>query len=522
MAVLVCLVGCGPAAKPTPLITSAAPPTTSDAPAKEIATEFRVEVARRFGDRSIEGTIRDAATKEALPGVTIVAASQALVGTQVVISDDNGHFSFPKLPAGTYTVTAYYNDLTSTKTFEVADGTLVKLSLDWDLKSGPAEVITIDAKPIEYPNAMAALQVGAVYAAIEHGQKEIAKKPSSKLHGMLAIARYGAAVDTFNGTAFRRTDNDGPIATQARQAMVQFLADLDLVQEHLAAAAKDAQFSLELCVACMATDEAQVRLLFPHVFDIERDRAGKELPEDDPRRRPTYRFDHGDLAWARAMVSFHQAVANITLAYDWEWLEKTFADDGPKRGTKVTIKLIEAAHIAKARDQVLAGLAFSDESRVAYLAESDDDREWVPNPKQNSYASPLVVDAKLYKSWETIVGDVRALVNGEAGISLPALATVFGMRRGAPTGFLDIGAMLKTPKDIIWEVDALDRIESETKPAARSKRATELLRGLLGDGYKTKMKPSKLTDRLLQLRKDYDRNASDAFEDKLKYLLWIN
>jgi hypothetical protein len=48
-----------------------------------------------------------------------------------------------------------------------------------------------------------------------------------------------------------------------------------------------------------------------------------------------------------------------------------------------------------------------------------------------------------------------------------------------------------------------------------------MLKQVLGNGLNPKMKASKLTDRLIQLRKDLD-GAETAFEDKLKYVLWLN
>jgi hypothetical protein len=146
-----------------------------------------------------------------------------------------------------------------------------------------------------------------------------------------------------------------------------------------------------------------------------------------------------------------------------------------------------------------------------------------PNPKQKNYASPLEVDTKLYKTWEKIVGDVRALVAGETGISLAALWKLSKTKGAAPTGFIDIGAMLKTPKDVVYERDSIDRIEVEKNPKKRAELITKLMKDLLGNGFKDKMKASPITDRLIELRKTLDKKGGDELvEDKLKYLFWIN
>jgi len=61
---------------------------------------------------SVRGQIRDKSNGEAAVGATVVATSPALQGEQVVIADENGQYFVTSLPAGTYTLTVYYNDKT--------------------------------------------------------------------------------------------------------------------------------------------------------------------------------------------------------------------------------------------------------------------------------------------------------------------------------------------------------------------------------------------------------------------------
>src|SRR6185437_7401710 len=51
----------------------------------------------------LTGTVRDA-QGGVLPGVTVTATSPALIGSQVAVSEANGTYLFPSLPAGTYTL----------------------------------------------------------------------------------------------------------------------------------------------------------------------------------------------------------------------------------------------------------------------------------------------------------------------------------------------------------------------------------------------------------------------------------
>ncbi len=59
---------------------------------------------------SLRGVLKDKATGELAIGATVVATSPALVGEQVVITDENGAYFINSLPPGVYTLTIYYNN----------------------------------------------------------------------------------------------------------------------------------------------------------------------------------------------------------------------------------------------------------------------------------------------------------------------------------------------------------------------------------------------------------------------------
>ena len=56
------------------------------------------------GQGTLIGTVTDAANKEPLPDVTVVATSAALQGPQTVLTDSSGHFRVPNLPPGDYSL----------------------------------------------------------------------------------------------------------------------------------------------------------------------------------------------------------------------------------------------------------------------------------------------------------------------------------------------------------------------------------------------------------------------------------
>ena len=60
---------------------------------------------------AVRGQVKDDPTGTALGGVTVVATSPALQGSQSDITDGGGRYRLSNLPPGTYLVTFYYADL---------------------------------------------------------------------------------------------------------------------------------------------------------------------------------------------------------------------------------------------------------------------------------------------------------------------------------------------------------------------------------------------------------------------------
>lgn len=98
---------------------------------------------------AMQGAVSENKTGEKLAGVTIVASSPSLTGTQTAITDENGYYKLPNLPPGQYTVTFFYGDLTvERKAVNVAVGkaTPVFQKLDYG-KSGGEIVIVSGNQP---------------------------------------------------------------------------------------------------------------------------------------------------------------------------------------------------------------------------------------------------------------------------------------------------------------------------------------------------------------------------------------
>ena len=257
------------------------------------------------------------------------------------------------------------------------------------------------------------------------------------------------------------------------RALARFLATLDAIDRDLAIAAADPQFSLELCIACWEHDwnrNGRIDDRDRKLFEIEYDGHGGELARRRSAPRPTFRFDVGDVDWARAMIAFQRAGAELVLAYRWSELDKLFAARRATTCARDPARSTPAGSSARA-SCILAGLDVADACREEYLAETDDDREWVPNPRQKSHPIPLEVDdAALPRPGPASSATSGGCSTSEEGISMREAA---GARRRklallVPDAYIDVGKMLDEPQDIVLD---LNERESDARQAFEARAA---------------------------------------------------
>jgi hypothetical protein len=296
--------------------------------------------------------------------------------------------------------------------------------------------------------------------------------------------------------------------------------ELTTVDAGLERAARHPELTFELCLACWEVDwnrNGRIDNRDRAFLEIEVDANGKALPEDDPRRRPTFKFDHGDVLWARAFVSFQRAVLDVVLAYGYGDLDRVIPELMRHKRGVFRLKLEHPERMKAARALVLRGLELADQARLAYLAETDDDREWLPSPKQKSHPLPLPVDDALYQTWKDVVGDLQRIVRREEALSVAELAQL-GKHKwtSPPGGFLDLGGMLEKPKDIVLDLGQL--AERDRDSAGMTEAA---LKDIFGDYYVASMKASPLIGRLKRMKAEVDR-GHESMERKLRYLFWLN
>lgn len=136
--------------------------------------------------------------------------------------------------------------------------------------------------------------------------------------------------------------------------------ELREVSEHLAAADAFPELALELCLACWEVDwnrSGEVDRRDRLILQVELDARGQEIPEGDPRRKPTFRFDHGDVAWARAFLSFQRAALALLSAYDWGSANPVLQSALRKRSlTPLRIKLKDPGRVKRGQELILEGL----------------------------------------------------------------------------------------------------------------------------------------------------------------------
>jgi len=95
---------------------------------------------------AIAGVLADKKTGEKLVGVTVVATSPALQGEQVAISDEQGNYRIGGLPQGSYMLTFYYGDTTTSRSnVAVRDKQISQLTQKLDQSKAGGEVIQITA-----------------------------------------------------------------------------------------------------------------------------------------------------------------------------------------------------------------------------------------------------------------------------------------------------------------------------------------------------------------------------------------
>ncbi|BAU16142.1 hypothetical protein LEP3755_67090 (plasmid) [Leptolyngbya sp. NIES-3755] len=209
----------------------------------------------------------------------------------------------------------------------------------------------------------------------------------------------------------------------------------------------------------------------------------------------TINFDAGDVAWLRGYCNLISAIVETVLAYDERQLFNAtahlmftkpqtpypFLADGRKVfqfGDNldlvdvvafihlVNFPVLEPQRLTNALQHLQSTLALSRESWKLIGAETDNDREWLPNPKQKGVIPNAVVTQPMIDSWLSFIGESEQLLAGQKlvpfwrsrevrGINLNKVFTqpqpfdlVLWIQGTAPAPYLELG---KQTDSTVWQ-----------------------------------------------------------------------
>jgi hypothetical protein len=119
---------------------------------------------------------------------------------------------------------------------------------------------------------------------------------------------------------------------------------------------------------------------------------------------PVVKLDQSDVLWAIAYCHFAEGLLHLVLSYD--------VKIGPTTGM-LAVSLRDRERIAtQALPSLIAGIKASKALRESLLAETDDDLEWIPNPRQKQTSFPLPMDKQTFDTWGKILDQLDDLLAG--------------------------------------------------------------------------------------------------------------
>lgn len=265
-------------------------------------------------------------------------------------------------------------------------------------------------------------------------------------------ARYGALSRTLAVPFFRvgglGSDSLEPRPVtyeDLRQMLVRFEERIVAAEQTLAAI-KDPTIQWELNLAKVrldlngdgrATDEESLASLFSLVANRGRMDANQAVV--------TVGFDAADVYWLRGYCHVLSALSNTILAYDQQRLfdltahaffakpQTEFAKLRNNNAAKkqefqieldeiadliaaihlMNFELIEPQRMTKAQEHLLKTIEMSRKSWELIEAETDNNNEWIPGPKQQSVIPGMVMTGERVKAWRQFLTEGESIVRGE-------------------------------------------------------------------------------------------------------------
>lgn len=227
--------------------------------------------------------------------------------------------------------------------------------------------------------------------------------------------------------------------------MLQNLIDDLAKSEATLARIRDERVKLPLHFALIRLDvngdgrSTDDELLWKMYAEINRGaQLGAEATPEEARRF-IIGFDYGDVLWLRGYCHLLSAMAETALTYDQQQLfdaaaGEIFANpESPaipkdlivnRDWTGDIVDAIAAVHLMKfpvkeakrgaaALDHLQAVIDLSRQTWKAYQVETDDDHEWVPNPKQTGVVPGVRVTQEMVDGWHDFLSEGEAILQGK-------------------------------------------------------------------------------------------------------------
>lgn len=133
------------------------------------------------------------------------------------------------------------------------------------------------------------------------------------------------------------------------------------------------------------------------------------------------KFDQGDVTWLEGYCHLAMGLQDFIFHFDLEpWYRfignlifeevESVSPDYDIASLEIRMK---ERKLHKTRQHWLKCVALSKESWKFYMAETDDDHEWVPNPSQASLFESMPMTQPMVDSWLSMLEELEMILNGE-------------------------------------------------------------------------------------------------------------
>jgi len=243
-----------------------------------------------------------------------------------------------------------------------------------------------------------------------------------------------------------------PITFEDFQGLVRdFVADLGKAEATLAAMGPG-EVRLPLDLRKISYDvKGDGSMMEPFIALLER---VSDMKDEDLANSLYFVFDRGDALWLRGYCHLLMAFGEFFLAHDWhESFNYTFHVFFPKANLPFTGQLYneggndfndiadlisflhirwpvsEPARMKAVREHLKAVVALSRQSWDAIEAETDNDNEWLPNPRQTGRFAAVTVTEAQVDAWRAMLDEADLILDGKKLVPHWRFNQGFNLRR---------------------------------------------------------------------------------------------